>query len=155
MADTIQALHRFRLAFEDFASCLGPLDPVEVRQVVVGDWSPADVAAHLAGCHRSMTEALGRLADGIDPRDPDGGEPSEDEHNARAVAVLEGLTREQVADELNEAFEACYAAVEGLPPDAPEAAGMVAGWIEEEAAHYRSHTFELRSALMERLTATP
>ena len=155
MADTIQVLYRFRAAFEDFSSCLGRLDEGALRQRIVAEWSPADLAAHFAGYHLQRAAELSRLAEGIEPRDPDTVQLSDDEENARFVAEAEGLTRQQVTEGLSEAFETCYAAFEAFSGEGHESARTAADWIEEEIVHYRAHTHELRSALSVRTTSTP
>ncbi len=94
MADTVQALHRFKQAFDDFDLCLGRLDRHGIRSVLVGDWSAADVAAHFAGHQYRLTQMVTKLIDDFDAGDLDEARTDDDENGAW-VRQLEGLTREQ------------------------------------------------------------
>ncbi len=155
MADTVQGLHRFKRAFvpasaaiphaasttrmtgpcqHDFDLCLGRLGAHDIRSVLVGEWSAADVAAHFAGHQIRLTRSVTKLIDDFDAGDLDDARTDEDE-NATWVRQFEGLSREQVLNDLEDAFTNCHAAVEAVVSERQEAASMISVWIEHEAAH--------------------
>lgn len=147
MKTRAEILERFEAEFDTFERLVSGLSDHDWMRPAVDEWSARDITAHFAGYHRAMATALERLGSGLDPRDPDVEEMSDDDWNARFAAAGRLMSRSQLLVDLATAFRTCMAAAESLPAERFETGKAAARWIGEEIDHYRGHTRALLQGL--------
>lgn len=133
-------------AFANLQRTYRDLGEAQKRVVMQGTWSVKDILVHIAGWHREMAPALGRLARGEKPV-PEGVDYSDfDAWNARWVEAARQTPVTAVEQELADSFASFRQAVAGLPENRL-APGRTADKIIHEVGmnHYRHHAGQIRA----------
>ena len=115
MTDKQDLLKRVDDSYETFKEIVSGLSDQQMTEIWLGDWCIRDILAHIAGWHREMTGALGRLAIGERPT-PDGVDYSDPEPwNARFVAEMRSVSPAEMVSDHDKSFAAIRAAANALP----------------------------------------
>jgi hypothetical protein len=110
------------------------------RPGVSGQWSPRQVAAHLAGWDREGARRIRLFLTG----------PTEsitydtDAFNARSVSERARLSWETTLEELAAAFANLKFAIAVVPPEAATAGSPFVEWVIGRAEDYELHTRQLK-----------
>lgn len=133
-------------AFANLQRTYRDLGEAQKRVVMQGTWSVKDILVHIAGWHREMAPALGRLARGEKPV-PEGVDYSDfDAWNARWVEAARHTPVTAVEQELADSFASFQQAVAALPENRLTP-GRTADKIIHEVGmnHYRHHAGQIRA----------
>lgn len=116
----------------------------EMREPWLGVWGVREIAIHVAGWHRAMVPALGRIGRGEPPHPAGVSYDDADAWNARFVAEREGVKAVDAVAEMDASHRAFVAAAAALPP-ALLAPGGAAREIVDGCgpAHYREHAAQI------------
>jgi hypothetical protein len=131
-------------AFAGLQATCRDLPEARKRVVMQGTWSVKDILVHIAGWHREMAGALGRIAKG-ERAAPEGVDYSNfDAWNARFVMAARATPVPEVEKELAESFAAFRQAISALPENRL-IPGRTADRIVHEAGmdHYRHHAAQI------------
>lgn len=122
--DSDAVIAKNEAARQELSRALEDIPPDVLRTRAIGEWSVADVLAHLAGAQSGYAEALECIARGEPPRITDYGPAGPpDGWNHRVVAAARERTHEELLERLAAAAERHVRAIRTVPPDiyaAPE-----------------------------------
>jgi len=141
-----ELLQQVDVEFRELLSAIEGLSDEAMIQVWYGQWCVRDILAHIAGWHREMAEAFGRMARGERPV-PEGGDYNDpNPWNARFAEAQRGTSSRAMVEELKASKEAFVAAARQLPDDRFQE-GRAAYRILYATGidHYREHGPEIKA----------
>ncbi|MGH7389020.1 MAG: ClbS/DfsB family four-helix bundle protein [Candidatus Rokuibacteriota bacterium] len=144
MSDKARLLQEADEAFAELRQAAGGLSEDEVLRPWLGAWGVREILVHVAGWHREMIPALGRIGDGEPPYSA-GTYDDFDAWNTRFVERKAGVKVADVLAELDGSYRDFVAAAAALP-DEHFSPGATARDVLEGSGppHYREHAAQIR-----------
>jgi hypothetical protein len=138
--DKQSALKSVDDGFQSLLAATAKMNEEQMSARFYGDWSVKDILAHVAGWHRTMTEAMERMARGERPT-PEGVDYSDaDAWNARFAAAMRSQSGETVLAELRQSYANYARAARAIPDDRYGEGKTVNRLLETSGSgHYREH----------------
>ncbi|TMC00254.1 MAG: ClbS/DfsB family four-helix bundle protein [Chloroflexi bacterium] len=140
-----ELIHELNEGFDALAASMEGLNDEQLTQHWYGDWGVREIAAHVAGWHWEMEQALMRIARGERPV-PEGVDYNDaDAWNAKFAAGVADMGPDEVVEDLRASKEAFVAAARRVPEDRFEE-GRAANRILHTSAidHYQEHEPPIR-----------
>ena len=145
MPDKEPLLEELDEGYHALTRSIAGLSDAEMTTAWLGDWAVKDVLAHIAGWHREMAGALGRMARGERPT-PEGVDyASPDPWNARFAAERKAMSPAEAVADLDASFAAYRAAAAALPEDRFAPGRTLDRMLHASGIdHYAEHVKEIR-----------